>query len=555
MNRIYLRKAIKLYNYSAFLSFDFEPAIVEHLDKNFPEKFWHKKLKMWEIPITEYRRFKEPFPCFAVINEIDKIDETPKTTQLLAIPSDFKFKTKPYGHQLQTVQESQNRFKFLLSDGPGCGKTKQIIDIARLHKHNRIINRCLIVCGINNSKWNWVREIKQHSNEGYVLLGERFRKNGNSYEGGNSERLDDIKNLKDELFVITNIQSLREPSIVRALQQAGFGMIALDESHKCNNPQADQTKGLLKLDSKIKIPMTGTAILNKPLDLYIVLRWLGEESHSFGAFKNHYCTMGGFGGYQITGYKNMGELRSRVEKIQIRRVLEEVKDVPETIWKPQLIDMSPEQWAIYNDVKNGIIEKVEKVIENPNPLTEFIRLRQATSYPPILAETEMGAKFERILDIMEDAVESGRKVLIYSNWTEVILPLKRVLAKFNPAFIVGGMGKGIEQEKLKLSQNESCGCMVGTIGAMGTSHNLPAASWVVFIDQPWTYGDMKQAIDRTRRLEGTEHKTVVYPLWCRNTVDEKIAEILEEKKGYADFLIDGKVELLNRRKLINFLLS
>lgn len=554
MKKIYLRPAIKLFNYSAFIQFPYDSRIISCLRDNFVEKFWHANLKLWEIPITDYKRFLNYYDDFIVINEIEDAPKK-KTKKLLPLPEGFNFKTEPKSHQLETIKESQTRFCFLLADEPGVGKTKQIIDIARLHKFNGRIKKCLIICGINSSKWNWVNEIKKHSDEKFILIGERLRKNGNIYEGGNAERLEDLKNLKDELFVITNIQSLRQPSIVKAIRDVGFDMIALDESHKCNNPTADQTKGLLKLDAKIKIPMTGTPVLNKPIDFYVVLKWLGVEHHSFGVFKNHYCVMGGFGGYQIVGYKNMQELRDRVEEIQIRRRLEDCKDMPPIIWKPQILEMPKYQSQLYADVKQGIIERIEKVVSIPNPLTEFIRLRQTTSYPPILADVDVGKKFEKIIEICEDARDNGVKVLIYSNWAEVILPLKRVLRRFNPALIVGGMGKAIEAEKEKLSQEKDCICAVGTIGAMGTAHDLPAASWVVFIDYPWTAGDLQQAIDRTRRIEGTTKPTVIYPLICRGTVDERVKEIVEQKKEFADFLVDGKINLSNRKKLVEFLLS
>lgn len=555
MGKIFLRKALKLYNYSAFIKFDYDAEIISFIHNNFNERYWHKDLKLWEISLTEYRKFTRRFKDFIIVNEIEEPQENKKVKNKLSLPSDFTFVTKPFQHQFETVCEGQKRFQFLLGDEPGCGKTKQIIDIARLHKFLGNIKHCLIICGINNSKWNWINEIKIHSKEKYILLGSRQRKNGNYYDGSNLDKIEDIKNIKDELFIVTNIQSLRDPKIVEQLQKVNFEMIALDESHKCNNPQADQTKGFLKLDSKIKIAMTGTPVLNKPIDLYVTLKWLGKENHNFSIFKNHYCVMGGFGGYQIVAYKNMKELQERVDEIQIRRKLNDIKEMPPLIYKNQILEMTKEQAQIYNNARDGIIQNIDKIITNPNPLTDFIRLRQATSFPSLLApNTAMGIKFEKILEIMNQAVENNKKVLIYSNWVEVIKPLQKLLEKYNPAMIIGGM-KDVESQKRKLFNDESCRCMIGTIGAMGTSHNLPAASWVIFIDLPWTAADMKQAIDRVRRIEGTTEKTIVYNLICKNTIDEKVKNIVEEKQEYAEFLVDGKINFSNKRRLVEFLLS
>ena len=73
--------------------------------------------------------------------------------------------------------------------------------------------------------------------------------------------------------------------------------------HNCKNPSSQQGKAFIKLDADVRIAMTGTPLMNSPLDLYIILRWLGYEKHSFYAFRNHHCIMGGFGGYEIVGYK------------------------------------------------------------------------------------------------------------------------------------------------------------------------------------------------------------------------------------------------------------
>ena len=555
MNRIYLRKAIKLYNNSAFIDAIYNPELITFIKQKCTEFFWHKQTKLWEIPIGEYRKILARFPNFIVVDETEEDLLVNEKAIPVNLPKGFKFKTTPKKHQLQTITESQNRFKFLLADTPGCGKSKQIIDIARLHKYLGNIKHCLIICGVNNSKWNWVNEIKKHSDEKYILLGERKRKNGNIYEGSNLDREADCKKLKDELFVVTNIQSLRDERIVKALQNIEFGMIALDESHKCKNPQADQTKGFLKLNAKIKIPATGTPVLNKPLDLYVTLKWLEKENHSFGVFQNHYCIMGGFGGYQVVGYKNMKELKDRVDDIQVRRKLEDCIDIPPIIFKPQILCMTDEQWKLYISVKNGIIENIDKIIKSPNPLTEFIRLRQVTSNPNILFKTGLGVKFERAIEICQDARECGKKVLIYSNWTQVIEPLHKLLKEFNPALIVGGMGNKVEAEKNKLNNDDSCFCATGTIGAMGTTHNLPGASWVVFIDEPWTDADEIQCIDRTRRLDGVKFKTIVHHLICKNTIDERVRDIVRMKKGISEFIVDGKINLLNKEKLIKFLLS
>lgn len=564
---IKLAEADKLYEKSAYVSFSYDLEIVKFM-QSFSERYYHKDTRQWEIPLNEYKKIVARYKDVVVQNFLTpNLKETKKgKPKLKELPKNFKFITNPRKHQIETVKESQTRKCFLLGDEPGCGKTKQVIDIARLAKFNGEIKHCLIVCGIDDNKWGWIEEIKKHSEEDYLLLGVysikkgnlKRKRNGALFTGGTDTKIANLERLNNELFVITNIESLRDERIVNELKKINFGMIAVDESHTIINPSADQSKGMLKLDAPRKIAMSGTPILNKPLDIYTTLKWLGVEEHNYSAFKNHYAEYGGFGGYQITGYKNMAELQSRVEKIQIRRLIDDCADLPAKIPTNDYLEMSDEQWNIYNKVKQNIIENRDKIVLNPNPLTEFIRLRQATSNPELLFKCKEGIKFKYIKRLLEECVDNGEKMLIYSNWREVILPLYEQLKKlkFNPALLVGDMGSQTMEEKRKLNEDKTCKVMLGTIKAMGTTHNLPAASWVTFLDQAWHKGQEEQCIDRVRRLVGTTRKTKIHKLICKNTVDERVYDIVETKGAMADFIIDGKaINFTDRKLLVDFLLS
>lgn len=554
---IKLARAEKLYENSAYVSFAYNAEIVAFM-QTFPEKYYHKETRQWEIPISDYKKVTARYKDCVVKNFLEAQPKETEKPKIKELPKGFKFITTPKAHQLETIKESQTRKCFLLADEPGCGKTKQIIDIARLAKFNGEIQNCLIVCGINESKWGWVDEIKKHGEGNYLLLGERKRRDGTSYTGDNPDKLEDIERINDELFVVTNIESLRNEEIVAALKKINFGMIAVDESHTIINPSADQSKGLLKLDAPRKIPMSGTPVLNKPIDIYTTLKWLGVETHNYNTFKNHYAVYGGFGGYQITGYKNMAELQSRVNKIQVRRLIDDCADLPPRITTNELLEMSDEQWKIYNEVKRGIVENVNKIVNNPNPLTDFIRLRQATSSPELLFKCKEGIKYRHIKRLLEECADNGEKMLIFSNWREVILPLYEQMKrlKFNPALLVGDMGSRVMEEKRKLNDDKSCKVMLGTIKAMGTTHNLPGASWVCFLDQPWHKAQQEQCVDRVRRIEGVTRKTKIKILQCKNTVDERVAAIVEAKGAMADFIVDGKViNFSDRKLLVDFLLS
>ena len=196
--------------------------------------------------------------------------------------------------------------------------------------------------------------------------------------------------------------------------------------------------------------------MNSPLDLYMPIRWLGFENHSFYSFKNHYCIMGGYGNYQIMGYKHLDQLKEQFEKIVLRRLKKDVLDLPEKIYIDDYVEMEAKQNKIYKEVKAEIKENIDKVISSPNPLAEMIRLRQATDYTGILSSTiQESAKFERLEELLEEITANNKKAIIFSNWTSVINPLYERLQKYNPAIITGEIKNRVEQEN-KFKNNDTC---------------------------------------------------------------------------------------------------
>ena len=90
---------------------------------------------------------------------------------------------------------------------------------------------------------------------------------------------------------------------------------------------------MINVTADYMVAMSGTPLMNKPLDLYFPLHWLGYEQHSFYQFKQHYCTLGGWGGSEIIGYKNLEEIRALMSEVMLRRLKTEVLDLPEKIRK------------------------------------------------------------------------------------------------------------------------------------------------------------------------------------------------------------------------------
>lgn len=548
--------------YSMYITFEYDNRIIGII-REFPSKYWNAQDKIWELPLNQMPK---------LISKLDwcEIDITGEYISLekpkAVIPEGFEFKTKPYEHQVEGFNFGLQYDRWLLGDEMGLGKTKQVIDIAVAKKLAKGYRHCLIICGVNGLKWNWRNEVEVHSNENAWILGQRIKKD-KIVIGSNKDKLDDLKYLGNDAttiaqhyFIITNIESLRNEGILeqlKALCEGGtIGMIAFDESHKAKDPGTQQGKGLLQLEAETMIAMTGTPLMNSPEDLYVILKWLGYEKHSFYSFKKHYCVYGGFGGYQVVGYKNLNELQERLDEIMLRRKKEEVLDLPEKTYIEEFVDMTDKQKQIYDEVTADIKMHIDEIKMVNNPLAELIRMRQATGYTGILSSViQESAKLDRLEELVDEAVSNGNKVVIFSNWTQMTSPIKqRLQTKYYCTMITGELTTEARQRAVEeFQQNDKCKVIIGTSGAMGTGLTLTAGTVEIFMDEPWNMALKEQCVDRCHRI-GQKNNITIYTLLCRNTIDERIHELVYKKGVMADALVDGNVKG-NVTEVLNYLLS
>lgn len=567
-------KPTSLSKLSAFVSFDYDSNLVSII-KSMGTRVYIPESRTWEVP-------ESAVPM--LMNRLREYDVTLRgemrhemQASHVELPKGFVFTTKPYKHQIEGVVYGLEHRSFLLGDDQGLGKTKQIIDLAMCRKQTDGLEHCLIICGINGNKYNWADEVKIHSREDSWILGTRFTKKPpiKMVEGGTKEKLEDLDKMPHQFFWITNIETLRggnykekqgkktvtrfpiAEKIQELCDKGVIGMIAFDEAHKAKNPDSQQGKALLSIDCDgPKIPMSGTFVLNNPMDLYLPLRWAGFEDHSFYAYKQHYCVMGGFGGKEIVGYKNLDELRSMVSKVMLRRVKGDVLDLPPKVHTIEWVDAYPEQRALYKDVREQVRDNIDKVKVNPDPLSEMLRLRQVTGYPGIISSTvTKSAKMDRMEELVEDEVAVGGKAIIFSNWSSMTNVIRNRLKKYNPAYITGEVGS-VERmaEKDRFQNDPNCKVIIGTIGALGTGFTLTAGQLVIFVDEPWNRGIKDQAEDRAHRI-GTRGTVRIVTLLTRNTVDEGIYNLVQKKGKMADLLVDGKVDGKNVDDVLSYLLT
>ena len=543
-------------DWSMFVTFPYNQKVVDVI-RTCANRSWDKNKKEWELPVKFFKTFIDSLQDFDF--DVSGNWEAFAEKKTVALPN-FNFKTTPFQHQIDGFNYGLNNDRWLLGDEQGLGKTKQVIDIAVAKKQLKGYKHCLIICGVNGLKWNWVNEVHTHSNENAWILGQRI-KSGKTTIGSVQDRLDDVKNINriSAYFLITNVETLRNEDIAKEIQKlcknGTIGVVAIDEIHKCKNPTSQQGKGILKIQPECRIAMTGTPLMNNPFDLFIILKWLGFEKHSFYQFKHHYGEFGGYGGYEVTGYRYLDELREQLDSIMLRRLKADVLDLPEKTHITEYVEMTPKQEQIYKEVTNAIKMNIDQIKMATNPLAELIRMRQATGYTGILSSTiKESAKLDRMEELVEEARENGKQVVIFSNWTQMTDAIyERLHQKYTLSVITGQTPDDLRQHNVKEFQEGRSKVMIGTIGAMGTGLTLTAGTVEIFLDEPWNRANKEQAEDRCHRV-GTKENVTIYTLVCKDTIDERINELVEKKGAMADALVDGKINM-DKGQLLDFLIG
>lgn len=456
----------------------------------------------------------------------------------------YPFKTKPFPHQIEAFNVGNKCTDLLLADDQGLGKTKESIDIAVSRKEE--IGKCLIVCGVNSVKYNWSEEIKIHSDESSIVI------DGKTVD----KRLSQIRKwiYGNDYFGIINIESLRNEKIMDLIYDSCkneiIGAVIVDEIHKAKNGMCSQGRSVRNLNCKVRIGLSGTP-MNKAEDLWNILTWLRVEKRSFYSFRNRYCIMGGYGGYKVVGHKNLDELNEELNKVMLRRKKEEVLDLPPKLYKTEFIDLTRKQQILYKEIKQGIVENLESIMEIPNPLSCTVRLRQLTG--GLFGDDN--PKLDRIKDILEEITESGHKALIFSQWEKVTEVYRNALKGYNPAYIVGDVEVEDRQKEVYRFQNDpECKVAIGTIGAMGTGFTMNKASYVFFVDKKYWEAENRQAEDRAHRI-GVDHTVNIISLVAKNTIDEGIEELLRENKELFDRVIEGKGSRIDIKAILTKILK
>lgn len=530
---------------SLFVSFDFDERIVSLIKLNIDVYNYNKKTKEWEVPINKLAY---------LVDNLSVLNDVKLTLYKLSTPEETvvrlrenTYKLKPYKHQEEAIKFGLTHDKWLLLDDMGLGKTASIIHIAEELKYQGKIKHCLIICGIATLRGNWKKEIKLHSNESFIVIGEKINKKGTLTYTTIKDRINQMINNIDEFFIIVNIETLRDDDFVEAINYGSndIDMIVVDEVHKCSNKQSQQGSNFLKLKGKYKIAATGTLLTNAPVNAYLPLKWLDIDKSNLTLYKRQYCEFGGFGGHEIIGYKNLDILKEEIELNSLRRTKEEVlKDLPEKTIIREIITLSDEHRKFYQDVKHGVKEECNKINLNTSNLLSLVtRLRQATACPQILTTNNIkSSKLERCIELTNDLISRGEKVVIFSTFKESVKYLAELLKDYKPLICTGDSKQQEIDEAVDIFQKDPAKkLIIATHQKMGTGVTLNSASYMIFVDTPFTAAQFAQACDRIYRI-GTKRPVFIYNLICEDTIDERVAQIVDKKQAISDYIIDDKLD-------------
>ena len=463
---------------------------------------------------------------------------------------DYKFKTKPYAHQLTALEKSWNRENYAYFMEMGTGKTKVLIDnLAMLYDKGKV-DGALIVApkGVIGTWYN--QEIPTHLPDHIENVTVLWQSNITKTQ---QEKLDSLFKSETNLHIlIMNVEAL---STDKGLKFAGKFLnshkvlMAIDESTTIKNSSAKRTKNILALSkyAKYKRIMTGSPVTKNPLDLYSQCEFLSPwllNFQSFYAFRNRYAEMRtiharGRSIQVVHRFQNIGELSDKLKDFSYRVLKEDCLDLPDKIYVKRNITLTPEQAKVYRQMKTTALAVLNgKQVTSVTVLTQLMRLHQITCghFTADDGTTQL-VKNNRITELMNVLEETEGKAIIWANYQHDISEIKNAIIKeYGPGSVVDYYGltpQDQRQDNIKrFQQDPECRFLLGTPQTGGYGITLTAANTVIYYSNGYDLEKRLQSEDRAHRIG--QKKAVTYvDITCEDTVDEKITKALRKKINIA----------------------
>ena len=415
----------------------------------------------------------------------------------------------PLDHQKEAVQKLVENKKFILADDMGLGKTTSTI-IAALETGAKKI---LIICPAT-LKINWKREIENYSDRPiFISEGKQFS--------------------TEHDFVIVNydiMKNFHDPKKKdeSLILMSKFDLVIIDEAHYIKNAQAQRTKLINDITKSVDRLwlLTGTPMTSRPIDYFNLLSLIDSPvAKNWMAYVIRYCAgfqfkVGPRKIWNVQGASNLEELRDRTAGLTLRRLKENVLDLPDKIITPVYLRLKSK---VYEEVMGDYYNWYEKNPEESKSLT--VQFTKLTKVRQIIADE----KISQTIELAENIIEQDKKVIIFCNFTD---SLNKITEHFGKSAVKldGSMSKVERQFSVdQFQENDKVKVFVGNIKAAGVGITLTSAEAVIFNDLSFLPSDHAQAEDRAYRYGQKNNVLVYYPIF-ENTIEGIIYDILHNKK-------------------------
>ena len=417
----------------------------------------------------------------------------------------------PLEHQKIAIEKLAGSKRFILADDMGLGKTTSTI-IAALETGSK---KVLIVCPAS-LKINWQREIENYSDRPvFIAEGKKFS--------------------TEHDFVIINYDILKnfhdsdpKKKDESLLLQSGFDLVILDEAHMISNVQAQRTKIINSFAKKVSRVwlLTGTPMTSRPMNYYNLLNLIESPvAQNWKAYAIRYCqgfqfTAGKRKVWNVMGASNLEELRDRTSKQILRRLKEDVLDLPDKIITPVYLRLKSKE---YEDLMGEYYDWYDKNPDESSSLTvQFTKLMKVRK---VIANE----KTKQTIEFVENILEQGKKVIIFTNFTDTLQTIYQHFEK-QAVYLDGSCSNSVRQQAVDSFQNDDkTRVFVGNLKAAGVGLTLTAAEVVIMNDLSFVPAEHAQAEDRAYRYGQKSNVLVYYPLF-ENTIEGAIYDILNRKK-------------------------
>ena len=458
----------------------------------------------------------------------------------------YKFKTKPYAHQMTALEKSWNKETYAYFMEMGTGKTKVLIDnLAMLYDKGKV-NGALIIAPKGVVGTWYTNELPTHLPDHIENVTVLWQPNITKKQ---QESLDTLFQEGEGLHIlIMNVEAFSTEKgklFAAKFMSCHNTLMAIDESTTIKNPSAKRTKNILTLgkEAKYRRIMTGSPVTKNPLDLFSQCYFLDPfllDFHSYYSFRNRYAEMKTMHAHGrsiqiVSKFRHLGELSESLQSFSYRVLKEDCLDLPDKIFIKRQITLTPEQRKLYDQMKKQALAILEgKVSSTKNSLTQLMRLQQITCghFTDDTGKTQPIAnnRISELMNVLEDV--EGKAII----WAHYQYDMKHIMQEIEKVYGPGSMvdyygltPKEVRQDHITKFQNDpKCRFFIGTPSTGGYGITLTAANTVIYYSNGYDLEKRLQSEDRAHRM-GQKKPVTYVDINAEDTVDEKIVKALRAK--------------------------